>query len=53
MLVDKKKMAELLDLSVSMVDKLIAQGMPKVKIGKAIRFEPDEVLAWIKERYRK
>lgn len=50
MLVNKKKIAELTDLSVSMIDKLIAQGLPHIKIGKSIRFEPDVVIQWLKER---
>lgn len=49
-MVDKKKMAELLDISVSMVNKLMAQGMPYVKVGKAVRFEPEVVIQWLKER---
>lgn len=50
MFVDKKKMAEILDISVSMVNKLLAKGMPHTKVGKAVRFEPELVIAWIKER---
>lgn len=49
-MVNKKKMADLLGISVSMVNKLMVQGMPYVKVGKAVRFEPEVVIQWIKER---
>ena len=44
----KKDLAEKLNISVPMVDKLMREGMPKIKIGKSVRFDYDEVLKWIK-----
>jgi excisionase family DNA binding protein len=46
----KQDLAEKLNISVPMVDKLMREGMPKIKIGKSVRFDYDEVLKWIKER---
>jgi excisionase family DNA binding protein len=46
----KQDLAEKLNISVAMVDKLMREGMPKIKIGKSVRFDYDEVLKWIKER---
>ncbi len=50
MLLDKNGIAEVLNISVSMVNKLMAQGMPHIKIGKAVRFEKEPVIEWIKAR---
>lgn len=50
MLLNKKEIAKELHLSVSMIDKLMTQGLPYIKIGKAVRFDPVEVKEWIKNR---
>ena len=52
-LIKKEDLAKELNISLSMVDKLIAQGCPKYKIGKAVRFDIDEVKNWIKEKNNK
>ena len=49
-MLNKKELAQKLSISVSMVNKLLTQGMPRIKIGKSVRFDYDEVLKWIKER---
>lgn len=49
-MLNKKELADFLDISESMVNKLIAKGMPHIKIGKIVRFELEEVLKWLKER---
>lgn len=46
----KKQLMEKLNISLPTVGKLMKQGMPYIKIGKAVRFDYDEVLKWIKER---
>ena len=46
----KKELAEKLNISVPMVDKLMREGMPRIKIGKSVRFELVEVVKWLKER---
>jgi excisionase family DNA binding protein len=50
MLLNKKEIAKELHLSVSMIDKLMTQGLPYIKIGKAVRFDPVEVKEWVKNR---
>lgn len=50
MLIDKKELAKYLNISVSMVNKLLAQGMPHIKIGVNVRFDKDEVMAWLKNK---
>ena len=50
MLLNKKEIAKELHLSVSMIDKLMTQGLPYIKIGKAVRFDPIEVKEWVKNR---
>lgn len=49
-MLNKKQLAEKLNISIPMIDKLMKNGMPKIKIGKSVRFEYEEVLKWIKER---
>ena len=46
----KTELAEKLNISVPMVDKLMREGMPRIKIGKSVRFDYEEVLTWLKER---
>lgn len=50
MLLNKKEIAKELHLSVSMIDKLMTKGMPYIKIGKAVRFDVEEVKNWVKNR---
>ena len=49
-MLNKKELAEKLGISVSMVNKLLTQGMPRINIAKSVRFEYEEVVKWIKER---
>lgn len=46
----KKELAKFLNISVSLVDKLMSQKMPYIKIGKSVRFDPDLVVEWLKQR---
>ena len=46
----KKELADKLKISVPMVDKLMREGLPRIKIGKSVRFEYDEVVRWLKEK---
>ena len=46
----KKELADKLRISVPMVDKLMREGMPRIKIGKSVRFDYEEVVAWLKEK---
>lgn len=46
----KKELADKLKISVPMVDKLMREGLPRIKIGKSVRFEYEEVVRWLKEK---
>lgn len=46
----KKELAEELKISIPTIDRQLKLGMPCVKIGKAVRFELDEVVKWLKEK---
>lgn len=46
----KKELADKLKISVPMVDKLMREGLPRIKIGKSVRFEYEEVVSWLKEK---
>ena len=52
MYLDKKQVAERFGISVSTVNNYMREGMPFYKIGagKLVRFVPEEVEKWIKER---
>lgn len=53
MIFNKKQMAELLQVSVPTINRLVEKGMPHLKIGKSVRFDTDTALTWIKESYYK
>lgn len=46
----KKELAEELRISIPTIDRQLKLGMPHVNIGKAVRFELDEVVKWLKEK---
>jgi predicted DNA-binding transcriptional regulator AlpA len=49
---DKRAIAEMLGLSVRSVDNFLAEGMPHFALtARCIRFDVEEVRAWLKERY--
>ena len=49
-MLNKKELADKLRISVPMVDKLMREGLPRIKIGKSVRFEYEEVVRWLKEK---
>lgn len=49
-LMDRVGISRTLHVSVSTVDRLVRQGMPHVMVAEARRFEPGEVLAWLRNR---
>lgn len=50
MLVTKKQIADVLGVSVSTIDRLMAKGLPYIKIERSVRFDKDVVMDWIKNR---
>src|SRR5947209_7514848 len=49
-LVTKRQLAQQLALSPSYISKLMAEeGLPYIKIGRAVRFRPKEVVEWLTE----
>ena len=42
---------EVLEISRSTVYRLMAKGMPSIKVGSVHRFPVDQVLAWLEENY--
>jgi excisionase family DNA binding protein len=52
-LIDKKQLAQFLSLSLSYIDKLMAQeAIPYFKIGRAVRYRFSEVVAFLERRRR-
>jgi excisionase family DNA binding protein len=51
-IISKQQLAEFLSLSVSMIDKLMQQGLPYFKIGKSVRFRATDVLIFLERRKR-
>lgn len=51
MFLKKKEVAERFGISVSSVNNYMRQGMPYYKIGsKLVRFNPEDVEKWLKEK---
>lgn len=52
-LVTKRQLADQLSLSPSFINKLMSEeGLPHLKIGRAVRFRTVEVVAWLQQRRR-
>lgn len=49
-LVDKATLCAQLCCSAAHVDNLRKVGLPVVKVGEAVRFDTDEVMAWLRSR---
>lgn len=49
-LVDKQGLAQRLSVSVGHIDHLRKKGLPTVTVGAAVRFDPDDVLRWLRSR---
>lgn len=47
-LLDKQRLARLLDCSAAHIDMLRKQGLPTVLVGQAVRFDGEAVIAWLK-----
>lgn len=44
----RKELSELLKVSKRTIDRYVKMGMPSIKASKAVRFEIDEVMKWLK-----
>lgn len=50
-LVTKQQLAKQLALSSSFISRLMSEaGLPHIKIGRAVRFRPKEVVEWLQKR---
>lgn len=50
-LIDKKKLSELLGVSKSFINKLMTdEGLPYVKLGRAVRFQISDVVVFLEKR---
>ena len=49
-MLNKKQLAKELNVSISTINKLMVEGVPRIKIGKSVRFELADVKNWLKER---
>lgn len=45
----RKELAKLLQVSQRTIDRYVEKGMPCIKKIKAVRFELDEVMKWLKD----
>lgn len=48
MLVTKKELSESTKLSIATIDRLMRDGMPHIKLERAVRFDLEEVVIWLK-----
>lgn len=46
----KDRLAELLGISVSHINKLMTEGLPCLKIGRAVRYRVSDVVKWLQKR---
>lgn len=52
-LLNRQQLSSKLGISPSFVSKLMAEdGLPYIKLGRAVRFDPVEVMAFLQERRR-
>lgn len=52
-LVTKRQLSESLEISTSFISKLMSEeGLPYLKIGRAVRFRVSEVVDWLQRRTR-
>lgn len=49
-LVTKKQLAQHLGFSESYINKLMTLGLPRMKLGRAVRFRISEVMTWLERR---
>jgi phage terminase Nu1 subunit (DNA packaging protein) len=49
LLVDRNTLAQQLGCSLSHIDHMRKRGMPELKVGEVVRFEPQAVLDWIRK----
>lgn len=47
--ITKEELAKVLKCSIRTIDRLRKNGMPELSSGNIIRFNLDEVIAWLKE----
>ena len=47
----KKDLATALSLSEGTINNLMIDGLPYLKIGRSVRFDIREVMAWLKQRH--
>lgn len=50
MLVDKPTIAQKLSVSEGHIDHLRKKGLPVVRIGAAVRFDPEDVVQWLRSQ---
>ena len=49
-MLSKKELAQELNVSQMTINRLMAKGLPYIKVGKQVRFVLEEVIEWLKER---
>ena len=49
LLVDKQTLAQRLSCSAAHIDHLRKKGLPVVRVGEAIRFDPKDVMEWLRQ----
>ena len=52
-LLTKKELAECLKVSETTINRLIAKGLPNIKVGSQVRLNLDECLNWLKKQRNK
>ncbi len=48
--ISKDRLAEFLGISISHINKLMTDGLPCLKIGRAVRYRVSDVVMWLQKR---
>ena len=49
-LLSKKELADKLGIAEITINRLLTKGLPRIKVGRQVRFDYVEVLEWLKNR---
>ena len=49
--ITKKQLAQMLGVSISLISRLMTEGLPYLKVSRAVRYRFSDVEAWLQRRY--
>jgi len=49
--ITKPQLAQMLGVSISLISRLMTEGLPRLKVSRAVRYRLSDVEAWLQRRY--